>query len=554
MLRKAAGRAGRSGTNLGGELDVEPVARRRRRAYFGLDHRRCFGRRQWQRRSWARPRRRQAQWKPTKPVTIIVPWAAGGATDQVTRLAAAELEAGLGQKIVVVNQPGGAGSIGTKAAMDAPRDGYTWTAGAAKQLGTYPVLGMINSKLDDFHLFLAVTNVSIVSVNPQTPYQTFPQLLDGDEAKQLPVATAGNSSSGHFAMEAIAKATGVKYRHVTYDGGNPAVVSTVAGETEVTTQLAPEQAEMIKGKRLRPLAVVGDQPLTIEGCGTIPPITHFVKDFPKVDDRLRHLHPEGRAARGGGHGREALGRADRQVGEAEEVRQPTRGAVHAAVRQGGVRRGLADGGHRRLPAAGRGHGEGVAGIAGYQALTQARTRGRRTAPDRDESLSGAASLAGVCGAAIAGRLVAHGPARGAAASTRGRRRACCPASSALLMILLALALACAALRAIAAARGPEPMATAPPCRRRRRAGCARACCASLFAGGRRSATALPFAVEGAAFIFVFTVRCSAGREMARRSGASAAACCVIDAGRWRSPRRRLISWLVRVACSWCACR
>ena len=76
-----------------------------------------------------------AQWKPTKPITIIVPWAAGGATDQVTRLAAAEIEAGLGQKIVVVNQPGGAGSIGTKAAMDAPKDGYTWTAGAAKQLG-----------------------------------------------------------------------------------------------------------------------------------------------------------------------------------------------------------------------------------------------------------------------------------------------------------------------------------------------------------------------------------------------------------------------------------
>jgi tripartite-type tricarboxylate transporter receptor subunit TctC len=155
----------------------------------------------------------QAQWKPTKPVTIIVPWAAGGATDQVTRLAASQLEAGLGQKIVVVNQPGGAGSIGTKAAMDAPKDGYTWTAGAAKQLGTYPVLGMINSKVDDFNLYLAVTNVSIVSVNPNSPYQTMPQLLEAMKNKQVSVATAGNSSSGHFAMEAIAKAAGVKYRH-----------------------------------------------------------------------------------------------------------------------------------------------------------------------------------------------------------------------------------------------------------------------------------------------------------------------------------------------------
>ncbi len=235
----------------------------------------------------------QAQWKPTRPITIIVPWSAGGATDQVTRIAAAEIEAGLGQKIVVVNQPGGAGSIGTKAAMDAPKDGYTWTAGAAKQLGTYPVLGMINSKVDDFHLFLAVTNVSIVSVNPATPYQTFPQLLDAMKTRQVSVATAGNSSSGHFAMEAIARATGVKYRHVTYDGGNPAVVSTVSGETEVTTQLAPEQAEMIKGKRLRPLAVVGEQALTIEGFGTIPPITQFIKDFPKVTTGFGIFIPKG---------------------------------------------------------------------------------------------------------------------------------------------------------------------------------------------------------------------------------------------------------------------
>ena len=235
----------------------------------------------------------QANWVPTKPVTIIVPWAAGGATDQVTRIAAAELEAGLGQKIVIVNQPGGAGSIGTKAAMDAAKDGYTWTAGAAKQLGTYPVLGMINSKVDDFHLFLAVTNVSIVSVNPATPYQTLPQLLEAMKTKQIPVATAGNSSSGHFAMEAISRATGVKYRHVTYDGGNPAVVSTVSGETEVTTQLAPEQAEMIKGKRLRPLAVVGEQALVIEGFGSIPPITQFVKDFPKVTTGFGIFIPKG---------------------------------------------------------------------------------------------------------------------------------------------------------------------------------------------------------------------------------------------------------------------
>jgi tripartite-type tricarboxylate transporter receptor subunit TctC len=238
----------------------------------------------------------QAQtWKPTKPITIIVPWAAGGATDQVTRLAAAELEPALGQKIVVVNQPGASGSIGTRNAMEAPKDGYTWTAGAAKQLGTYPLLGMLNSKIDDFHLYLSVTNVSIVSVHPSTPYQSLQQLLDDMKARpgQVKVATAGNTSSGHFAMEAIARAAGVKYRHVTYDGGNPAVVATVAGETDLTTQLAVEQTEMIKGKRLRALAVVADQPLTIEGFGTIQPITQTLRGFPKVTTAFGIFIPKG---------------------------------------------------------------------------------------------------------------------------------------------------------------------------------------------------------------------------------------------------------------------
>jgi tripartite-type tricarboxylate transporter receptor subunit TctC len=221
----------------------------------------------------------QAQWKPTKPVTIIVPWAAGGSTDQVTRLTAAELEKHLGQKVVIVNQPGASGSIGTKSAWEAAKDGYTWTAGAAQDLGVYRALGMLETNLADWHLYLSVANVPVVGVNPATPYRTMKDLLDAMKAKpgEVTVATAGVTSGGHNAMEAIARATGVKYRHVTYDGGNPAVIATVAGETQVTTQLAVEQAEMIRGKRLRPLAAVADKPLEIEGYGSIEPITRTVK-------------------------------------------------------------------------------------------------------------------------------------------------------------------------------------------------------------------------------------------------------------------------------------
>ena len=220
-------------------------------------------------------------WKPDRPVTIIVPWAAGGSTDQVTRVTAAELEKGLGQKIVIVNQPGASGSIGTKGALDAPHDGYTWTAGAAQDLGSYETLGMLKTKITDWHLFLNVANVQVIGVNANAPYKTPKDLLDAMKARpgQIPVATAGVTSAGHNAMELISKVTGVKYRHVTYDGGNPAVVATVSGETEVTTQLAVEQADMIRGKRIRPLATVSDKSLDIEGYGTIEPLSKTLAGF-----------------------------------------------------------------------------------------------------------------------------------------------------------------------------------------------------------------------------------------------------------------------------------
>jgi tripartite-type tricarboxylate transporter receptor subunit TctC len=238
----------------------------------------------------------QAQnWKPTRPITIIVPWAAGGSTDQVTRVTAAEVEKALGQKVVIVNQPGASGSIGTKSALDAPKDGYTWTAGAAQDLGSYETLGMLKTKISDWHLFLNVANVQVVGVNPNTSYKNAKELLDAMKAKpgQVTVATAGVTSAGHNAMELIAKNTGVKYRHVTYDGGNPAVVATVAGETEVTTQLAVEQADMIRGKRIRPLATVSDKALDLEGFGTIEPLSNTLAGFKAPANHFGIFVPNG---------------------------------------------------------------------------------------------------------------------------------------------------------------------------------------------------------------------------------------------------------------------
>jgi tripartite-type tricarboxylate transporter receptor subunit TctC len=220
-------------------------------------------------------------WKPEKPITIIVPWAAGGSTDQVTRVTAAEIEKALGQKVVIVNQPGASGSIGTRNAMQAPADGYTWTAGAAKDLGTYIVSGLLETKINDWRLYLNVANVSVLGVNPNTPYKSVQDVVNAMKAKpgQVSVATAGLNSSGHAAIEAFTRALGLTYKHVTYDGGNPAVIAVVSGEAEVTTQLAVEQANMIRAKRLTPLAVISDQPLELEGYGTIQPVTSAVSGF-----------------------------------------------------------------------------------------------------------------------------------------------------------------------------------------------------------------------------------------------------------------------------------
>ena len=269
-----------------------------------------------------------------------MPWAAGGSTDQVTRVTAAELEKALNQKMVILNQPGASGSVGTKNAMEAPKDGYTWTAGAAKDLGTYKVLGMVDTSAKDWNLYLNVAHIAVVGVNADSPYKTMQDLLDAMKAKpgSVAVATAGVNSSGHAAIEAIARGAGVSYKHVTYDGGNPAVVATVSGETQVTTQLAAEQTDMIRAKKIRPLAVVGDKPLEIEGYGTVPPLSQFIPGFKDPINYFGIFVPKGVPAEVTRHARQGLGHADGQERGAEEVRPGSRRAVRADGRRRGAER------------------------------------------------------------------------------------------------------------------------------------------------------------------------------------------------------------------------
>ncbi|MGD1886511.1 MAG: Bug family tripartite tricarboxylate transporter substrate binding protein [Cohaesibacteraceae bacterium] len=236
-----------------------------------------------------------AEWQPDRPINIIVPWSAGGSTDQVTRVVAPRLEEALGTEIVVVNQPGASGSIGTQAALDAPRDGYTWTANAIANNATYSVTGLIeDTSIEDYVIFLHVANVPVVSVNVDAPYQDFSELLDAMKMDSVTVGTAGVNSSGGMALAAIGEAAGdLNARMVTYDGGNPAVIAAASGEVIATTQLAVEQTEMLRAGRLRGLAVLSDQPLVVEGIDPIPPITEYLPDMHIAADYFGVFIPVG---------------------------------------------------------------------------------------------------------------------------------------------------------------------------------------------------------------------------------------------------------------------
>lgn len=236
-------------------------------------------------------------WKPDRPINIIVPWSAGGSTDQVTRVVAPLLEEALGTEIVVVNQPGASGSTGTQSALDAPRDGYTWTANAIANNATYAVTGLIDdTSIEDYAIFLHVANVPVVSVNADSPYQDFPALLAAMESGDVTVGTAGVNSSGGMALAAIKESAGGDLsgaRMITYDGGNPAVIAAASGEVVATTQLAVEQTEMIRAGKLRALAVLSDAPLEVEGIDPVPPITEFMPDFPVAADYFGVFIPVG---------------------------------------------------------------------------------------------------------------------------------------------------------------------------------------------------------------------------------------------------------------------
>ena len=222
----------------------------------------------------------QEAW-PDRPIQIVVPWSAGGATDAVMRILATEVSNGLGVPVSVVNQTGARGTVGTNAVIQAPHDGYTWASGGVQDLGTYQVQGLLETSLEDWEVFLVVRNAPVLSVTTDSQFETPQDIADfmNENPGQLTVGTSGIPSTAYSAMQAFQEAVGGDFRAVAYDGDAPTMVALVSGEVMASTQSGPGQAAMIKGERVKPLAVLAETALEIEGAEPIPPITDYFPDF-----------------------------------------------------------------------------------------------------------------------------------------------------------------------------------------------------------------------------------------------------------------------------------
>jgi tripartite-type tricarboxylate transporter receptor subunit TctC len=197
---------------------------------------------------------------PDKPVRIVVPWAAGGSTDILARTLANQLNAALGQPFIVDNRPGASGNIGSDLVAKAKPDGYTLLLGLMNTHVVNPMLyaDMPFRGIDDFTpvgmLAIVVTTLVIHPSIPARNVASFIAFAKSHPGK-LACATAGLGSSTHLNAALFEKIAGVRMLHVPYKGGAPAVVDTVAGQTQVLFTAATQTLPHVKSGRLRLLGV-----------------------------------------------------------------------------------------------------------------------------------------------------------------------------------------------------------------------------------------------------------------------------------------------------------
>ena len=207
-----------------------------------------------------------AQTYPSKPIRLIVPFAAGGTTDLMARIVAEPLGKLLGQAVVVDNKAGGGGVIGAAELARAPADGYTLGLATASSTSTNPA---INPKVpyDPLKDFSPIINMAatpnVLAVNPAFPAKDFAGLLSEIRAKpgHYDYASSGTGGIGHLQMELFKNLTQTFIVHIPYSGGGPALRDTVGGQVMIIFDNLPSALPHIKDKRLLAMAVAAPERL-----------------------------------------------------------------------------------------------------------------------------------------------------------------------------------------------------------------------------------------------------------------------------------------------------
>ncbi|MBN9412103.1 MAG: tripartite tricarboxylate transporter substrate binding protein [Burkholderiales bacterium] len=206
----------------------------------------------------------QAQTFPSKPITVIVPFAAGGAADVLARVISQEASAALGQPIVIDNRGGAGGSIGAAAVAKAPADGHTLlfvAAGHAGMGALYPRLTF--DPVKDFSPVIGLATAPIaIAVNAQSKYRTLADLVADARAHPGKLNCAGGGGGAtvtNLAFELLKSELGLQITAVPYKGSAPAITGLIAGEIDCDSDAASSILPMVQGGKLRALAVTTAQ-------------------------------------------------------------------------------------------------------------------------------------------------------------------------------------------------------------------------------------------------------------------------------------------------------
>ena len=209
---------------------------------------------------------------PSRNITTVVVWGAGGGTDTCNRIIMAEMAPFLGVNINVINKTGGvAGSVGMSHAYSQKHDGYT-LCGLSESNVTAGVQGGWDKKFDVWDTFIVGGSPDVISVTPDTPYKTLADLIEA--AKKSPgsikAAASGAGSIHHLNLLAVEKGSGADFNFIPYKGSAPSQNAAMTGEVSVVVTSLAEQQQLLRGGKLRALGMLIPQAFEVEGLGSIP--------------------------------------------------------------------------------------------------------------------------------------------------------------------------------------------------------------------------------------------------------------------------------------------